>query len=324
MKKNVALTLFAALSLSLSLIPASGQLPVSRPSGIILKTIKGSNGYTPIGLPFTREPVARAVVSSVAASVATASGTPFAAAGTYTSTPHSVLVVTGANRGVVAAITANTTSSVTFANASTLVAADDELLVVPDWTLGNLFGTGSNPSGLTSNAAIGSADVVYVAAGGSLTQYYHNGTNWRSSASPTNRNNLSLGGLNGGCMVLKRGAGDLTFQVKGTIRSGRSVVSISNGFSLVTYADVAGTTLLNSQLQTGVLTGNASSALADIVYVPNASGGLVQYYWTGTIWRNTSSPTNQGSLAVKPETALLINKRSAGTSSWNINESFTP
>lgn len=321
-------TLFAALGFAaLSLHTVSAQLPISRPGGIILKTIKGSNGYTLIGVPFTREPVARAVVSSVSGNVLTAFETPFS--GTYgpestTQPPHSVLIVTGANRGVTAKITANTTSTITFANASTLVGANDEVLVVPDWTLGNLFGTGSNPSGLTSNALAASADIVYVANGsGSLNQYFHNGTNWRQTSSATNRNNLGVGGLNAGVLILKKSAGDLTFEVKGVLRSGKNVTSIPTGFSIVTYPDVAGTTLLGTGLQS-ILTGNSLSANADIVYIPNAAGtSLTQYYWNTANWRTTTSASNQNTFAIKPETAILINKK-AGTATWSVSEAFVP
>lgn len=303
-----------------TLTPAPGQLPLARPAGIITTTLRGSGGFTSIGLPFTREPALRDRVLSSFGNTITGSAGGY---GDVMSTPHSLLILTGANRGTAVRISANTASSITLATAiSGLQDNVDEFSVIPEWTFGNLFGTGPNPSGLASSADSNQADIVYIDNGnGSLVQYFHTGANWRSVVgAPTSRNNFSLGGLNGGCLVLKRSAGDVTFRIHGVLRSGRHIATIASGFSVVSYTEAGNTTLGTCGLVPGVLASDASSSVADIVYVPGASG-LVQYFHNGTNWRKVAgSPANQNGLPIKAENALIINKRSAGTTQWVVDE----
>jgi hypothetical protein len=329
LRTTLGLLPLLALGLLGTASTSPGQLPVSRPGGIVTKTIKGGGGFTTIGLPFTLEPAARAVVATgTSGTTLNAVGTPFTAgAFVAPNAPHSVVFLTGTNRGVNIRITANTASSLTLASSvpGGLVVNADEFYVIPEWTFGSLFGTGLNPSGLASNSDSALADLVYIGDGtGNLVPYFHNNSNWRRvTGSPANANNVSVGGLNGGCMVLKRSAGDLTFAVKGILRTGRQVSSVVNGFSIMSFTDPAGTTLLGTGLVPGVLTANASSALADIVSIPDATGARVQYFHNGTNWRRvTGSPASQNTLPIPADTALFIQKRSAGTSTWLINEQF--
>lgn len=304
-----------------TVISSQGQLPVARPAAITSTILKGGGGFSTIGLPFTREPLFRDVVASSSGNTITGAGGGY---GDLTSTPHSVVIQTGPNRGRTERITANTANSITLAAAvAGLIANSDEFEIVPEWTFGTFFGTGSNPSGLTSSPSSGSADIVYIDDGnGTLVQYFHNGTNWRRVATPTNANNVSLGGLSGGAIVLKRSAGDLTFAVRGVLRSGRQVQPVTPAFNVVTYTEASGATLGTSGLVPGVLASNASSSLADIVYIPDGNGSLVQYFHNGSFWRRVATPTNQNGLVIRPETALVINKRSAGTTLWVIDEKY--
>lgn len=331
MSKNTSLKKILAIALLLTgvsgaTIPASAQLPVARPSGMILRTVKGSGGFTGLGLPFTQEPVARAVVASAEGNKIDAQGTPFGAAD-YTSAPHSIMIVTGPNRGKTLRITANSSSSVTLASAPpALVNNSDEFLVIPDFTLGSFYGTRRNPSGLTSNALPALADIVYTDNdAGSLIQYYHNGVGWRRVGGPAkNANDKSLG-VNGGSLVLKRSSGDINASVEGVLRSGRQAVRLNTGFNTATYTEVTGATLGSSGLVPGVLQSSGDSNFADIVYLTNAQGQLVPYFHDTAQWRRVGGgPESQNGVAIRPESLLVINKRSSGSVEWLIDETFVP
>jgi len=319
-KKTFVTALLAVGSLAAGLSPAWAQLPVSRPAGSITTTLKGSGGFSALGLSFTREPALRDVVAGSAGTTITGTGGGY---GSFTATPHSVVIQTGANRGTAVRITANTADTVTLASAiGGLVNNSDAFEIVPEWTFGSFFGTGPNPSGLASNANSNLADLVYIGEAGSLVPYFHNGNNWRRVATAANANNTSLGGLNGGSIVLKRSPGDILFNVQGVLRSGRQIGTVPSGFSVVTYTEASSATLGTSGLVPGVLVPNANSNLADIVYVPDVNGSLVPYFNNGSNWRRVATAANQNALPIKTETALIINKRSSGTSQWIIDERF--
>lgn len=323
MKKLLTITASFAFATA-----AMAQLPVSRSAGVLPITIKGNGAFTTVAVPFTQEPVARDVVDSVSGNVITgaAGGYTFAITG---STPHSAVILTGSNRGAVRRITASTANSITLSSAvGGLVNGADEFYVVPNHTLGTLFTTGTNPSGLTSNANAAAADIVYLDDdAGNLVQYFHNGTQWRR-VSPSGVGTNAVVGINNGCIVLRRAVSDLTFVVKGVVPTGRQTMDMVSGFNIVSYPSTApttsgtsfGTTLGNSGLSS-VVTGNANSALADIVYIPDASGSLVQYFYNTTQWRRVSPSGNATNVAVLPGNALIINKRST-SASWNVQEGF--
>ena len=325
-RSTIATVSLLVAGVTVAALPALAQLPVARPAGIILRTLKGSGGFTGMGVPFTQEPVARAVVASSEGNNVNAQGEPFGAAN-YTATPHSMMVVTGPNRGRAIRITGNTPSSLTLAEASpALVNNSDEFLVIPDWTLGSFYGTGSNPSGLSSNATPALADIVYTDnEKGSLYQYYHNGTEWRRVGGPgRNAENVSLG-VNGGSLVLKRSAGDASSPVEGVLRSGRQSVTLNPGFNTATYTEITGATLGSSGLVPDVLASNGDPNAADVVYLTNAEGQLIAYFHNGSEWRRVDgSGGSQNDVAIRAESTLIINKRSAGSTQWAIDETFVP
>lgn len=325
-RKRILAVAFLLTGMLGSAVPTLAQLPVARPAAMILRTVKGAGGFTGMGVPFTQEPVARAVVVSVADNNINAQGTPFGAAN-YTSAPHSIVIVTGPNRGKAIRITGNSSSSVTVASTPpALVSNSDEFLVIPDWTLDSFYGAAANPAGLASNALPALADIVYTDNdAGSLLQYYHNGVEWRRAGGPArNANSISLG-VNGGSLVLKRSSGDINSPVEGVLRSGRQSVTLNTGFNTATYTEVAGATLGTSGLIPNVLESNSDSNLADLVYLSNSDGALVAYFHNGTEWRRVGGGTeNQNGVALRPETVLIINKRSSGSVEWRIDETFVP
>lgn len=320
MHKKVFLA--AALAL-IGTSPLMAQLPVARPAAIVSTTLRGGGGFNTLGTPFTREPVVRDVVASSSGNTITGAGGGY---GDFASTPHSVLILTETNRGTAVRIVSNTANSLTLASpVPGLVNNSDEFYVVPEWTLATFFGAGANPSGLTSNSNPNLADIVYIDDGnGSLVQYFHNGTNWRRVVgSPANQNNTSLGGFSGGTVILKRSAGDLAFNVQGSLRSGRQIEPVVPGLNVVTFTEAGGATLGTSGLVPGILASNSNPNLADIVSIPDGSGSLVQYFHNGTNWRRVvGSPANQNGLPIRPETALVINKRSAGTAQYVVDEQY--
>lgn len=325
MKKHRIICSAAAVLVGLSAW-AQAELPVSLSTGITPVVITGGTKYSTIGLPYHRQPLGRAVVTAVSGAVVTHDG---AGLGTIAPNTHSVLFLTGSNYGRAVRISSynNATQQITLAATVTGIALNaDELMVIPDHTFASVFGAGADPSGLKSDLTPGSADWVFIADGGALVPYFHNGTNWRRvSGSPANANNLSLGGLNAGCLVLKRSPGNITLNISGVLRSGKQLVDITPGFSIVTFTDVGNTTLGASGLTgPGGLAANSDPNLADKVTIPNASGDLVSYFNNTSNWRRVAgSPANQNSLAVQAHRAIIVNKISSGTFRWPVLESFT-
>jgi hypothetical protein len=333
MKQNKMLILLTGAGVMAAMLSnLSAQLPVSRPGGSIPIVINGGGSFTSIGIPFTREPVARLAITSVngANNVLTVPSTGVANSawkGEQTTAPFtppfSVMILTGSNRGRVSRIADNTGTTVSLVTAISGLAADDEFYVIPEWTLGTLFGNENNPSGLTSSSNINTADVVFIAIPSQgLVQYFHNGTRWRSSSSFADAQHIAIG-LNEGALVRKKSAGNLSFLVQGTMRTGRQVATVRPGFNLVTYTGLTKTAIGTSGLSNAV-TGSTNVNNADLVYVPNTSGGFTKYYFTGSNWRSTTSFANvNDSLEILPESAVIIEKRAANpTASYIVNEQF--
>ena len=314
------------------------QLPVSRSAAVVTSTIKGNgkNGF--VGLPYTKEPVAREVVVS-GSNVLTLSGS--YSASSLSTPPHAVMILTGSNRGQVRRITANSGSNVTLESAISGLTSSDELYLVPEWTVGNLFGTvalsGTLPSGIKGSNSELTADIVFIAnASGNLVQLFFNTSLgfWTTVGGATDQQNARLGGLNGGCMIKRApGTSDLTFLHQGVTRTGRQIAALAAGsatgrFMFLTNPNTVSTTLLNSAILTNAITGG-STTTADVLYYANASGNLIQVYYdtTASQWRTVGGVSDVGSSAtttIRPNTSLLVRKRNTSATAWTVNENFVP
>jgi len=269
-----------------------GQLPVSRQAAVLPVPVSGAGVSTPVGIPFTREPVARDIVAAASGQNITS------AAGGYTpgafATGHVLMIMSGPARGTALAITGNTANTFTVAgNVPVLANNVDEFEVTPLATIGSLFGDSSTggPFDLTGSSGAGSADLVII---GGVRYFYKTGgaggAGWKLESAPNATGDLGstpIGNLRG-VNIIRRGAATLV-GVRGIARNGRSVLPVPTGTTLLSWPFPMEVSLINSRLQTSIL-GGSGAAAADKVVI----NGLRYFYKTSGAaspgWKLESNP----------------------------------
>lgn len=301
---------------------AQAQLPVSQTEGLLAVTLPaGTTTY--LGLPFNRKPFGRYVVASASGSVVTLSApSPALVAGAFAApaNPHSVQLIGGVNDGLVLRITANTATALTTATAipAGTIANATEALIIPDHTLGTLFGTnaadfgGAGPS-LLGGATAAAADKVSVEDKGVVTTYFFNTTagGWRKTdGSGGDMNNVRIASGRG-VIVAKVAGNPTTILLNGTARSGaqKSVVPPAS-ISFLSNPFAAATTLNASGLKNALVAIGTPTATSDKVSVEN--GGVVSDYFfkTGAGWRLVSAPAgaDQGGVSIAAGKSVVITR----------------
>lgn len=299
------------------------QLPVSQTEGILAIPLPVS-ATTQLGLPFTRPPVARAGIASAAGLVITVSGNPFTA-GALAAAPHSAIIVGGSNDGRSFQIVSNTANGLTLS--STVPAGIEpgiaSVLVIPDWTLGTLFGTTDTQVGqlLKTSSAAATADKVAVEDAGVVTEYFFNSTanGWRKadgSSATTDQANVRIGNQKGVIITRIAGGPVSDLVLSGKVRSGTQRILTPPGAATILSNPFTSTlTLDNSGLRLAVIA-NASPSAADKVSVETA-GVVSQYYLSTSGWRRVDNPGagDQGSVQIAPGKSVKI-ERAGGTPSY--------
>lgn len=320
---RLSILTLAAIALGLGQAEhAQAQLPVSQTEGLLAVTLP-AGATTYLGLPFNRKPFGRYVVASGSGSVITLSApSPALVAGAFAqpASPHSVQIIGGPNDGLVLRITANTATTITVATAlpAAIAAGTAEALIVPDHTLGTLFGTSAadfGPSGpsLLGGTAAASADKVSVEDKGVVTSYFFNTTagGWRKTdGSGGDMNNVRIASVRG-VIVAKVAGNPTTILLNGTARSGaqKSIVPPA-ATTILSNPFAAGTTLNASGLKSAVVAIGAPTATSDKVSIEN--GGVVTDYFfkTGAGWRLVSAPAgaDQGGVAIAAGKSVVISR----------------
>jgi hypothetical protein len=229
------------------------------------------------------------------------------------------LISSSATTGGALGTSANTATTVTITTYDTAsgidlvaagVAAGDSYSIYGGDTLSSLLGSPST-TGVLSGATASVADSVVVVVNGSSSTYWHNGTNWKKSASgsPDSFNVPIL--PYSGISYARLGASNINITATGTVPTGPRKMQIKN--SGPTYFGVyfpADTTLSTLGLHNmSGWTANASVGLADKVVLVSNTGSSSTYWYTGTNWKKSASGSPlSDTVAIPAGTMVYINK----------------
>lgn len=292
-----------------------------------------SGARSSFGVPLFDLPIRTGFASTVTSNtigVTDVNWTPnqFAAAGTA----YFAAIRTGPQAGRTLLVVGNTANTLTLdvedtpldASGFALSAGTDSIELFQGDTLGSLFGTSANASGILASGVKGgtttqNADNIQLYEGSGFVTYFFNTTvgAWvRNGGGTTNRNGLILY-PDDGMLITRRGpTGSLTFS--GRVPSTRLLTKFSGGTTSVTAIRFpADTTLggLNFGAPGTWVTGSSAS-VADTVSVWSGSSWIVYYKNLSNQWvRSNGNGGNQGGLVIRSGTSIRVVKRGSATGS---------
>jgi hypothetical protein len=152
-------------------------------------------------------------------------------------------------------------------------------------TISDIFGA-NNEAGLKAGTST-TADVIWVPTGtGTFDQYFRQPANppfvpspfWAKIGTAGNFGNAPIVYLDG-IIIQRRDTTNLNIVVTGEVKKNPTIYSLSGSgaFNYLGSSFPVGSTLDNSGLSTSLLSG--TSTTADIVWMPNGTGGYNQYFY---------------------------------------------
>jgi hypothetical protein len=236
--------------------------------------------------------------------------------------PITLKITGGSTAGITADVTSFTATTLTTAqDISTALTAGVTYEVRKTPTISSIFGA-TNTAGLLAGSAA-SADIVWVpnGAGGYDQIYYANalpiiGTGWRKVAGgAASQANLGVS-ITDAIFIQRRGLTDLPIVFTGHVQTTATKAAVITGFNPVSRVIPVGLTLTDSQLNTELAAGSATTG--DVLWNPDGNGGYAQYYYAqslpiiGTGWRQVAGgATDRGS--VQLASGFLVERRGAAT-----------
>jgi hypothetical protein len=312
MKTLIPLSALVALAASSSLF---AQTPAfSKPSGYVTQTLV--QGFNPIGFTLQLPPTTSGTLTAVGTSTVSDSTKDFStlltAGALYTleigsGTAANQIVEVGSGSGA----NLNTTGNLQLAGA----VIGDSYVLRKAATLEEIFGT--TTSVLTKNNSVNTADVVWVPDGlGGYIRYFQNAAGaWRNATTPGLAPNTPVVYVDA-VFVQRKTSQSVNLTLTGQVKTTPSKSAIVQGFNFVSTIYPAGATLQNSGLA-ATLAKNNSVTNADVVWVPDGTGGYTRYFLNGSgVWRNATTP----GLAVDPTpiTTAIFVQRKVGSASINL------
>jgi len=268
---------------------AFGQTPVTAkttPVGYVTESFK-AGVFNLFGLTLQNSPVISGTFESAAGLVLTDTGANFPSVLTA-DTQYILEIGSGPLQGAIQEIASSSGDGITLIqDISAQVPAGTTYSIRAAATIAEVFGA-TNSAGLLPGAA-STADVLWVPNGaGGFDQFYYAAAQppfltagWRQiGQGNTDKASVPLVYLDG--MILqRRGSTDLSLVVSGEVKKTATSVAISgtagSGFNYLASIFPVGSTLGNSGLEASVTKGNSTSA--DIIWIPNGTGGYNQYYY---------------------------------------------
>ncbi len=342
--KNTRLLVGLILTLAAGLSPIPAQTSVATvPEGFInfsLPATKvGQNSTTYLSVPLMLDPNYSGSISSVTSNSITVADNPapwtsggLAAA----SSPYFVKFLTGAEKGRIIRVTANTTNTLTLDTTDNSnspiqtvaltapgfsVQPGDTFQVFPGDTLASLFGANTAQSPLILNGTASpltsdSIGIYSAAAIGWQTFYFDTSSNyWKLLGSSQNVNNTVL--YPGTSLIITRRANEpaLTFTLTGRTAEVPLLTKTTGNSGIVYSSTRYATDLKLSQLQFGSnWTQNNSPLIADSIGIWDAIYQKWDSYYQlpDSTWRELGNPsTDQSNLVIPGGSALAILKRGA-------------
>lgn len=289
--------------------PVLGQSVSTDPVGFTTVAVP-ANRVTALALSLDDMPAYAAAASSVGSNTIQTANAGWAsnAFGPFSSKPHVVRMMTGANKGRqfnIASHTADTLTLLAVTNLNTLIAPGDQYRIFASATLASLFG--ATAPGMNTNEDPELADNILIRGTSAWLTYYNDGTQWRRQGPGTVSNNAALLPEQGFLFVRRNNA--TSFTAVGTVPTtnlksdlpGGRVVFLGNRFPVNTTLVALGLDQLSGWKK------DADPELADTVLIRGSSAWLT-YYHDGTSWirqgpqspnQNPTIPSGQSVLVVR-------------------------
>jgi hypothetical protein len=329
----IALTSFAMSGLN------AQTTATTDPVGFVTVSIKGK-GISPAAYSLVQFPMMKASSFQGAATAGDSTGT-LNVEGTLTpgefdasiganAGPNYFLEVVseGSSEGLIADINTNTATSVTVhpEDAAAISAAMPATIVIRQHTkVSEVFGSGASLL-LQGGSTVSNSDIIYFGRGGALAGYYWRtgiGAGWKTLSGAA-ANNIPI--YPGESVLVKRiGAADVSIVNAGSVQTGRALVPVSQGSVTAATSFPVGTTLATSNLLASGLTGASSAASADILYIPNADGNLISYFYRtgiGQGFKFVAGGADANNVPISDVGGVLITRRSATPFNWIINQPY--
>jgi hypothetical protein len=258
----------------------------SKPSGYVTEVFKAGQ-FNLFGVTLNNSPSAVGVITAISSSSVSDSTKDFSSLLTPGNTY--VLEITSANspaQGAIAEVVTWSGNSITTSPTDfTLVGAavGNSYVIRKAPTIADIFGATNQVGLLAGN--VNTADILWVSDGaGVLSRYYY-----ATASFPITAGWRKIGGGNtdssavpivyaDGMILQRRASTDLSLVVTGELKTTRTMYPITTGaFNYLGSSFPVGSTLASSQLAAQVTPGNPNTA--DIVWVPDGSGGYNRYYY---------------------------------------------
>ena len=344
MKKT---TLALVASLPLMVTPLVEAVSVSTsPVGFINLKINGTDngGMTAISVPMLPQILYSGVISGAAGSTITDDSATWADNDYAVADPNGnasyyaeITSHTDATKvGTVLEITASSGSSKSLTVGSDATGLDGASYSIRKFrTLSDVFGA-DNSAGLTSGSGSSSSDIIYKVGAGGWERYYYQtapvfagGNGWRKAGD--NQSDMKDVAIfpDEGLIVRRRGAGDISVTLPGSIKTNNSRTTLLQGFNLVSLSYPVDVTLENTGLDSNLTSGTGASS-SDVIYMINSAGEFERYYFQtapvfagGNGWRKAGdSSTDQKDIQVPAGIAVIILRRDAAGVDWSTNVPF--
>ena len=253
---------------------------------------------------------------------------------TGTGNSHYIEITNGPGAGVMSTI-------VNSDNDHSLTLADDLSAIIdnaggtttfktrPHWTIGTVFGSGTNPWNFQGATTAGGADTISTLdpVSGALTSFYYNTNNnkWQQAGKDATNTTISP---ETGILITRKGSTPVVYTLQGAVKTGTTCFYITGGTGSQSVATIIpnpyplnSVTLASSGLYTGTnttgVTGASTAGGADTVAILSPSGALTPTYYYNTKNNRWQQGGQDASTAVIGDgTAVLITRKS-GQPSFN-------
>lgn len=330
--KKIALLTACSAALAAALNAQTPTTVTTDPVGFVSVTVP-ANSDAVLAVPLNRTSEYKGTVASISGNVVTVSGTPgwtasqFVYNGTTQLKTYAMQMASGTKEGLVAKITANTTSTITvqFTGSDDLVGvvAGDQIDIMPYWTPGSL---------VSATLPVGTELIGFVDAGagvnlGASEVYLHTGSNvWEDEVNGGSATNIPL--PFGASIILRNSsAGALSLSFVGSvpmnkfrIRLGTLAAGVEQdiAFGYMSPVPEALSTVGNPAVPVGQQSANALGlpvqAGDTIIGFDNSEVGINKgaaevYQWTGTAFEDQVNGGNVAyTVTLKPGFGYIFRK----------------
>ena len=327
-KHRIAKSFFASCSiagLALFHFPGISNASHSDPAGYVNRDLPAT-GYAYVGVSLVTSWAVKAPVSSLSGANVTVNGSNF---GANLKSDHAYFleITSGEYEGSVVDIASWSGDTLTLVqdieaagiDAGKLVGSEACVRETP--TINSVFGA-TNSAGLKAGT-LSTADLVLLYNGSSYDKFYYfsggfgQPAQWRNAAGTEAGSTAIPYGC--GLIIQVRDSQPKSIKLYGNVKLGKTSIPVFEGYNLISNPNPieAALTLSNSGLKDGLQAGTASTA--DIVHIPNASGGFDKFYFFSggfgqpAAWKNVSTGANADDVALPDSGSFYIQRRSGDT-----------